>query len=863
MKNKNIIIILLLLVTQLSLFAQNYSIKLVFNPGFSNSFQSGKPWVNLDPQIIKDTIVAMVTIAYSSYNYSVSVMPYPYNGVAGDVIAHIGVINPGNDFGNATSGVGSYCSNNSAAYCDIYSNNFANFTEFQGVNATNKRIGRAIGRTVVHEIGHLFNLYHAYMFDYYDPTRSEAAASGNLYPEDPTTKGSPNVWDGFALSSSPVNEHFMATVTKYVTYEGMATIDNVHFSDYSKEILNFVKNAGGAVNQNMIWGVPGGHFYLNSNVIVDGVRTFYAAAGYGDALNYSNVLYLNGHKIRVNVPGEGGKIVVVGTVSPNSISLRYSRNNLTRLTGIYPNLIDAINDAETNETIVVSSGTHNINQNVIIPAGVTLELQSGVTVNFNGNLTVNGTLKTNGATLKFGSRVIIINGRANCESTTFQTSSNGFWGGIMVNNTGIIDTVAVTFTLSNCSLLNSNSIVINGRKIKINGTKIVLTMVGLDFMNYSLGDIQPNNVFESIDFCIYGDESSYIFAGDNSKPGSNSFRGVGGYLFSYYKGSIYAQHNYWARGYPGGTQNIVYAPILPTDPNPKLSRSPEDDYKAEVELELFLKKTAVKNDEPIKEKVPGIEELDEAIKLLYAEKYDEALLEMYKLVDNYQDGFVGKRALVFIENILAETGRSKEILAMLNGYSVGKSKVAQFANYRKGYQYLHLGEYDKAIAIMKATEFVEEDAGLRQERLSNLGIIYHDYLDKKAEAYGYFNELAKNYPESRLTKAIQRFYNIKSDGYDKSSTTEETVITETKLFANYPNPFNPSTVIKYQLSEASQVNLKVYDVMGREVTTLVNSFQNKGSYDVTFNANGFSSGIYFYKLDVNGKQHMNKMLLMK
>jgi hypothetical protein len=51
--------------------------------------------------------------------------------------------------------------------------------------------------------------------------------------------------------------------------------------------------------------------------------------------------------------------------------------------------------------------------------------------------------------------------------------------------------------------------------------------------------------------------------------------------------------------------------------------------------------------------------------------------------------------------------------------------------------------------------------------------------------------------------------------------------------------------------------------MGREVATLVNGFQNKGSYEVTFNANGLSSGIYFYKLNAGGKQFINKMLLMK
>jgi len=83
------------------------------------------------------------------------------------------------------------------------------------------------------------------------------------------------------------------------------------------------------------------------------------------------------------------------------------------------------------------------------------------------------------------------------------------------------------------------------------------------------------------------------------------------------------------------------------------------------------------------------------------------------------------------------------------------------------------------------------------------------------------------------------------------------------LSQNYPNPFNPTTVIGYQLSTAGHVNLKVYDVLGREVITLVDQRQNAGYYNVTFNASGFSSGVYFYVLDAGGKFYAEKMLLIK
>lgn len=83
------------------------------------------------------------------------------------------------------------------------------------------------------------------------------------------------------------------------------------------------------------------------------------------------------------------------------------------------------------------------------------------------------------------------------------------------------------------------------------------------------------------------------------------------------------------------------------------------------------------------------------------------------------------------------------------------------------------------------------------------------------------------------------------------------------LYNNYPNPFNPSTVISYQLPALSQVTLKVYDVLGREVATLVNQKQVAGNYEVEFNAKGLSSGIYFYKMTAGNFTSIKKMILLK
>jgi len=87
------------------------------------------------------------------------------------------------------------------------------------------------------------------------------------------------------------------------------------------------------------------------------------------------------------------------------------------------------------------------------------------------------------------------------------------------------------------------------------------------------------------------------------------------------------------------------------------------------------------------------------------------------------------------------------------------------------------------------------------------------------------------------------------------------------LSQNYPNPFNPTTKIKYQIPELSFVTLKVYDVLGSEIITLVNEEKPVGSYEVEFSAIGgaidLSSGIYFYRIKAGDFIQTKKMTLIK
>jgi hypothetical protein len=99
-----------------------------------------------------------------------------------------------------------------------------------------------------------------------------------------------------------------------------------------------------------------------------------------------------------------------------------------------------------------------------------------------------------------------------------------------------------------------------------------------------------------------------------------------------------------------------------------------------------------------------------------------------------------------------------------------------------------------------------------------------------------------------------------------SKEGDEEILTTPVNFAleqNYPNPFNPTTTINYSIPEAGNVELKVFDVLGNEVATLVNEEKTAGNYIANFNASSFASGIYIYTLRTNSFVQTKKMILMK
>jgi len=109
-----------------------------------------------------------------------------------------------------------------------------------------------------------------------------------------------------------------------------------------------------------------------------------------------------------------------------------------------------------------------------------------------------------------------------------------------------------------------------------------------------------------------------------------------------------------------------------------------------------------------------------------------------------------------------------------------------------------------------------------------------------------------------------------SDQFYQSECKERTGVSEKvevpnnySLEVNYPNPFNPSTQITFSLPKATYVTLKVYDVLGREISVLVNEKKQPGEYSITWNAEGVPSGVYFYRMVAGGYIETKKMVIIQ
>lgn len=126
-------------------------------------------------------------------------------------------------------------------------------------------------------------------------------------------------------------------------------------------------------------------------------------------------------------------------------------------------------------------------------------------------------------------------------------------------------------------------------------------------------------------------------------------------------------------------------------------------------------------------------------------------------------------------------------------------------------------------------------------------------------------QIENNFESSySLTDAIHDDATLAKNGYKNINFNDGIdKITSYDLSQNFPNPFNPTTTINYQLPQNGFVTLKIYDILGKEVATLVNEQKSTGRYSVNFDASNLSSGVYIYQIHINDYVSSKKLLLLK
>lgn len=192
--------------------------------------------------------------------------------------------------------------------------------------------------------------------------------------------------------------------------------------------------------------------------------------------------------------------------------------------------------------------------------------------------------------------------------------------------------------------------------------------------------------------------------------------------------------------------------------------------------------------------------------------------------------------------------------------------------------YLYLKNGDVNSAKKTNNEIIEENwstALSNSARLSNIYIALH-YDHKVDEAILIYNdlltksELSSSVELSLVQAAIESYLSTNGGTVDKLFLPKENegaanieIPKQFDLLCNYPNPFNPTTKISYQLPVNAQVTLKVYDLLGREVATLVNEERQAGTHEIEFEARNLSSGIYLYKITMSDFTKTMKMIVVK
>lgn len=384
---------------------------------------------------------------------------------------------------------------------------------------------------------------------------------------------------------------------------------------------------------------------------------------------------------------------------------------------------------------------------------------------------------------------------------------------------------------------------------------------------------------------IVASSSNVYLGGASLPPGENSITGNSSLCLVSVNGShVSAEYNYWvpARYHPtfyvDGTSTLDASNSLSSDPNlgrqtmqangPSLATATQKASTPGI-LPATLT-TSAPSQFFSGDSTFWDSDLANALNSLASGKFDTAITK-------YTAKFTtetNKQKKIYELEQLAECYRSAKGRNFINflNQNVFPSMSTKESLYAKALELeapvlISDGEYDAAISnYITLTNNFPSDSVIFRDALFNLGYIYYVELKDTTKAKQYLNALRTRYPADEMTlhgEILMGEVNPVSPG--ASNKASDTTVASSLNFeiGNYPNPFNPTTLIRYNIPKQIHVTLKVYDILGREVATLVDGEQVAGVHEVAFDGSRFASGVYFYRLSASGVTQVKKMLMIK
>jgi len=574
----------------------------------------------------------------------------------------------------------------------------------------------------------------------------------------------------------------------------------------------------------------------------------------------------------------------------------------------------------------IGGSTINFSTDLTIISGSTLQLSGNITCLFTSGkkIIVNGAFSSNNviftSTGTWGGIQFNSGASGTLSYCSIQNAQNGVYGnGYLPNITN--STIAnnnIGINLYNTGV-QTNSI--SNNTIQYNATH------GINLTNSSPRNISGNQIYNNGQAGIYCINSSTPYIYNNQITGNSaagitcalysparlgSYSGGGGYnlitgnnwgvgcgyeshailgttagygynsihsntsheVKSEYDSNVMAENNWWNRTTPpyyiasdfytsyGGT--IDYNPALSYNPLGGLMKTTSSEYNYDITNEekgfSFL-------DSELKEALNNLikGQYEEAI-LIYKQRYKKEndigkkkyilgrLAECYNLSE--EEGFI-----FFLNNEVrinseSELIRKDELYAtslfLENMFLINEKKYAQAVNNFE--------------ALLK--DFPENETVVKPA-LFNLDCLSHNKLNDVSQGNIYLDLLKTKYPNDELTlQAMLTIGEFDKNYYSKPKLKKEgdvinELLSSYKLLGNYPNPFNPTTTISYIIPESGRVQIKIFDILGKEIATLYDGNNSAGKHSIVWDANSVANGIYFYSIVFNNQRLFKKMLLLK